>query len=555
MAQAGVPMLPGYHGDNQDPKFLAKQAASIGFPLVIKAVAGGGGRGMRVVRGPADFAEALEAARAESASAFGDDRVLLERYLDRPRHIEVQVFGDTHGNIVHLFERDCSAQRRHQKVIEEAPAPGLDPMQREAMGQAAAAAARAVGYVGAGTVEVVADKSEIFEQGSPGVGGFYFLEMNTRLQVEHPVTEMITGFDLVEWQLRVGAGEALPASGDRIRLSGHAIEARLYAEDPARGFAPATGRLTSFHLPDQGVRVDTGVGVGDVIGVHYDPMIAKLIVHGETRQGAIRRMRRALDECAVAGVTTNLDLLSAIVAHPDFAQGGIDTGFIERRLTELLPPEQTPPDEVLAAAAVFVLLEEQQAATQAAAQSADPHSPWHARDGWWLNAAPERHLDFTADGKTYGVTLNGHPGSCELRIGGQTYHASATHEDGTIFMALDDVRQRVAATRQGALLTIRLDGRSWVLHLPGAEAAEADEAAGAAQLTAPIPGQITQVLTEAGKQVTRGETLVVMEAMKTVFRLPAPADAVVERVACRVGEVVDEGALLVAFASPDDSGE
>ena len=349
METSGVPLLPGYHGERQDADFLADQAVRIGFPVVIKAVSGGGGRGMRVVTAAADFAEALGSARQEAASSFGDDRVLVERYLQRPRHIEVQVFADTHGNAVHLFERDCSAQRRHQKVLEEAPAPGLSDAQRQAMGSAAVAAARAVGYVGAGTVEFVADAD-----------GFFFLEMNTRLQVEHPVTEMVTGFDLVEWQLRVAAGEPLPATQSAITLTGHAIEARIYAEDPARDFAPSVGRLTLFRTPAEtdGVRVDTGFATGDTVSVHYDAMLAKLICHAPTREAALRRMWQALADCAVAGVASNLDLLGRIVAHPDFAHGGIDTGFIAREGAALLAGQGAPPAEVLAIAALTALAAE-----------------------------------------------------------------------------------------------------------------------------------------------------------------------------------------------------
>ncbi|HXA25930.1 MAG TPA: acetyl-CoA carboxylase biotin carboxylase subunit, partial [Acetobacteraceae bacterium] len=313
MERSGVPLLPGYHGENQDTAFLADQAIRIGFPVMIKAVAGGGGRGMRIVTAANDFVQALAAARQEAASAFGEDRVLIERYLERPRHIEVQVFADTHSNVVHLFERDCSAQRRHQKVIEEAPAPGLDEARRTAMGAAAVAAARAIGYVGAGTVEFVANAD-----------GFFFLEMNTRLQVEHPVTEMITGLDLVEWQLRVAAGERLPLTQDAIRIDGHAIEARIYAEDPSRDFAPSTGRLALFRTPDasDSVRIDTGFATGDEISIHYDALLAKLICRGRTRDEALHIMRRALADTDVVGVTSNLDLLFRIAGHPDFAAGG-----------------------------------------------------------------------------------------------------------------------------------------------------------------------------------------------------------------------------------------
>ncbi|WP_048862491.1 acetyl-CoA carboxylase biotin carboxylase subunit, partial [Acidisphaera rubrifaciens] len=331
MERAGVPLLPGYHGERQEPDFLAEQAARAGYPVVIKATAGGGGRGMRVVRAAGEFAAALDSARREAAGAFGDERVLIEKYLDRPRHIEVQVFADRDGRAVHLFERDCSAQRRHQKVIEEAPAPGLDDARREAMGRAAVAAAQAVGYVGAGTVEFVTDAT-----------GFYFLEMNTRLQVEHPVTESITGLDLVEWQLRVAAGEALPLAQDAITRHGHAFEARVYAEDPARDYAPSIGRITAFNAPRDIARVDAGVEAGDTVSVHYDAMIAKVIVHAPTRAEALGRLHAALLATDVAGVTTNLDLLARIAAHPDFAAGGIDTGFIAREAATLLAPAPPP---------------------------------------------------------------------------------------------------------------------------------------------------------------------------------------------------------------------
>ena len=391
MQASAVPLLPGYHGDRQDAEFLENQAARIGFPIVIKAVSGGGGRGMRVVTAAADFAAALGSAQQEAASAFGDDRVLIERYLQRPRHIEVQVFADTQGNAVHLFERDCSTQRRHQKVIEEAPAPGLSATRRDAMGAAAVAAARAVGYVGAGTVEFVADAD-----------GFFFLEMNTRLQVEHPVTEMITGLDLIEWQLRVAAGQPLPLTQSAITLSGHAIEARIYAEDPARDFAPSIGRIALFRTPVEtdGVRVDTGFATGDTVSIHYDAMLAKLICHAPTRDAALRRLRQALAACAVAGIVSNLDLLGRIAAHPDFAAGGIDTGFIAREAETLLAPQAAPPPEVLAIAALATL-------TAEAAVCGDPASrdPWDTRDQWWLNTTPVRQLDFTDGTTSYPVAV------------------------------------------------------------------------------------------------------------------------------------------------------
>ena len=539
MEQSGVPLLPGYHGTEQDPDFLADAARHIGFPVVVKAVSGGGGRGMRVVREAAEFAEALSSAKQEGASSFGDDRVLIERYVVRPRHIEVQVFADTFGNAVHLFERDCSTQRRHQKVIEEAPAPHLDARHRAAMGEAAVAAAQAVGYVGAGTVEFVVDNS-----------GFYFLEMNTRLQVEHPVTEMVTGFDLVEWQLRVAAGEALPAVQDAIRLHGHAIEARIYAEDPARDFAPSVGRLTAFRTPPEtsAVRLDAGVRAGDSISVHYDAMIAKLICHGPDRAAAIATLRAALDGCVVTGVATNLDLLGRIARCEAFADGRIDTGFIERHADTLLAPQAAPPPDVLAAAALGVVTEQAAGAAEIARNSADPQSPWHACDGWWLNAAPERVLGFTAADALYPVGLRREDAGWRLNAGSVSLAVRGwIAADGRLGFEIDGVRGTADVQRDGDSVTVRRDGETWRLRLPDPLTDAADEDAAGGRLIAPIPGQVREVHAGPGQAVTRGELLVVLEAMKTVFRLTAPADGVVATVNCRPGEMVQEGTLLVSF--------
>ncbi|HEX2198615.1 MAG TPA: acetyl-CoA carboxylase biotin carboxylase subunit, partial [Burkholderiales bacterium] len=385
MEKAGVPLVPGYHGAAQDAALLEREAARIGFPVLIKPSAGGGGKGMRVVTAREQFAAALEAARREAKSAFGDDRVLVERYLERPRHIEVQVFGDSVGNVVHLFERDCSVQRRHQKVLEEAPAPGLDARKREAMGKAAVAAARAVAYSGAGTVEFIVEPD----------GRFHFMEMNTRLQVEHPVTEMITGLDLVELQLRVATGEALPFTQQDLRFSGHAIEARIYAEDPARDFLPATGKLVHLAFPEASreVRIDAGVRAGGEITPWYDPMIAKLIVHGPDRAAALAGLAQALREVEVAGVTTNVAFLRRIAESRAFREADLDTGLIERNRDELLPSPAAIPEDFLAVAAYAELVEEERAARQRAQGSGDPHSPWHSVDGWRLNE--DSHHDFT----------------------------------------------------------------------------------------------------------------------------------------------------------------
>ena len=506
MEKSAVPLLPGYHGDRQDPAFLEDQAARIGFPVVIKAVSGGGGRGMRVVTSSTDFAPALASARQEAASAFGDDRVLVERYLQRPRHIEVQIFADTQGNAVHLFERDCSAQRRHQKVLEEAPAPGLSETQREQMGAAAVAAAKAVGYVGAGTVEFVADAD-----------GFFFLEMNTRLQVEHPVTEMITGFDLVEWQLRVAAGEPLPVTQSAITLTGHAIEARIYAEDPSRDFAPSVGRLALLRTPaeTEGVRVDTGFATGDTVSIHYDAMLAKLICHGPTRAVALRRMQQALADCMVAGPASNLDLLGRIVAHPGFAAGGIDTGFIAREGATLLAAQTEPPAHVLAMAALTAL---------AAETSPASNDPWDQRDLWWLNTTPTRVFAFTDGETTYPVTLTRDHTAWRI---GATLAAAEPAGPGRLRVSLDGVWRTIGAMLDHHVVTLRDNGLTWRLTLPDPLAPSDDEEDAGDRLIAPIPGLVTQVLAAPGDTVTRGQVLVVLEAMKTVFRLAAPADTTV----------------------------
>jgi 3-methylcrotonyl-CoA carboxylase alpha subunit len=409
------------------------------------------------------------------------------------------------------------------------------------------AAARAVGYVGAGTVEFVADAD-----------GFFFLEMNTRLQVEHPVTEMITGLDLVEWQLRVAAGEKLPLGQDAIRIDGHAIEARIYAEDPARDFAPSTGRLALFRTPQatDTVRIDTGFTTGDAVSVHYDALLAKLICHGDTREAALRVLRGALADTDVAGVASNLDLLFRIAAHPEFARGGIDTGFIAAHADTLLAPQRAPPEDVLAAAALAMLHDEAEAASREAAASNDPHSPWQARDQWWPNATPRRDLHFIdADGE-FPISVQRDGAVWRLAIGERVLSGSATHTpDGHLDMTLEGTRRRVTVVHQGEILTVRRGGETWRLRLPDpiSAAAEADDAGG--RLVAPIPGQVTQVMAEAGMAVVRGQVLVVLEAMKTVFRLAAPADGVVAAVTCRAGDAVVEGQTLVAFAEAGEAAK
>ena len=542
MQRSGVPLLPGYHGANQDPRFLAGEAEKIGFPVVIKAVSGGGGRGMRVVETARNFADALRSAQQEGASAFSDTRVLVERYVQRPRHIEIQVFADSHGNAVHLFERDCSAQRRHQKIIEEAPAPGMDPAMRQAMGHAAVEAARAVGYVGAGTVEFVADDA-----------GFFFLEMNTRLQVEHPVTEMITGTDLVEWQLRVAAGEKLPLTQAELAIDGHAFEARIYAEDPARDYAPSIGPLVAFRMPGDGARVDTGFAAGDSVSIHYDAMLAKLVVHGRSRDEALARLRMALADCAVAGVATNLDLLGRIAAHPEFIAGGIDTGFIARHADTLLTGQGVPDSETLAAAALAVLLLEDEAAAETAQAGHDPHSPWNARDQWWPSFEPERALEFFDEDTPYPVRLRRANGAWLILPGtDEVPGAISRNADGQISLTLNGARERIAATITGETLTLRRHGKTFRFRLPSPSDTDEETEAGG-RLIAPIPGQVTQVVAEPGMAVARGDLLVILEAMKTVFRLTARADGIVATLHCSAGEMVQEGQTLVTFEEPIDT--
>jgi 3-methylcrotonyl-CoA carboxylase alpha subunit len=540
MEKAGVPLVPGYHGEAQEPKLLLKEAKRIGFPVLIKASAGGGGKGMRIVESETGFAEALASAQREAAAAFGDDRVLIEKYLQRPRHIEVQVFADTHGNCVHLFERDCSVQRRHQKVVEEAPAPGMTASRRREIGATAIAAAQAVAYVGAGTVELIAEGD-----------AFYFMEMNTRLQVEHPVTEMITGQDLVEWQLRVAAGQPLPLTQDQLAINGHAIEVRVYAEDPARGFLPSTGRLRHVRPPATGahVRVDTGVRAGDEVTVHYDPMIAKLIAWDETREAALRRLRGALDDYEVIGPTTNIAFLRRVAGHAEFIVGSVDTGFIARNGETLLATASPPLDRVLAAATLAVLLGQQEEAAVAARASADPFSPWHAQDGWRLDGETYRDLQFRLGEAEHTVRVRYRGASFLLDLPGGALAARAERLDGAA-LALDlaGQRSRVVVVRAADENTVLVDGAPVRLTLvdPLAPRVGGDESGG--KLTAPMPGKVIQVLAEAGATVVRGQALMVLEAMKMEHTIAAPIDGVLARVNYRIGDLVEEGAELIAFA-------
>ena len=539
MQRHGVPLVAGYHGGEQNPARLLDEAERIGFPVLIKASAGGGGRGMRAVASAAEFAASLAGAKREAEAAFGDGRVLLEKYLPRPRHIEVQIFADRYGNTMHLFERDCSIQRRHQKVVEEAPAPGLDTGQRNALAETAVAAARAVGYVGAGTVEFIA-------QG----GDFYFIEMNARLQVEHPVTEAVTGLDLVEWQFRVAAGEPLPICRRDLASHGHAIEARLYAEDPERGFLPQTGVLHGLRLPPPELaRVDTGVRQGDTVTPFYDPMIAKIIAWGEDRAAAVGRLRRALAETAVLGVGTNLDFLSRVAAHPEFMSGAVDTGFIERHRATLMPPRRPVPDTVLAAAALSRLRARADAAAATGSRSGDPFSPWARVDGWRLNGRGRQELVFRDGSEERLVCARHQARSWLLQFHDRTILAEGERRaDAVLSIVLDGVRKQMIVLDNGMQTAVFLDGESWQLSEIDPLAARIGEDPTAGRLTAPMPGRVTQLMVEPGVSVRRGQPLIVIEAMKMEHMVTAPADGVVEAVRFAAGDLVEEGAELIALA-------
>jgi 3-methylcrotonyl-CoA carboxylase alpha subunit len=546
MEKTGVPLVPGYHGENQDPAFLKKEADKIGYPVLVKASAGGGGKGMRVVPDGMTFAAALESAKREAKSSFGDDRVLIEKYLERPRHIEVQVFGDKRGDVVYLFERDCSVQRRHQKVLEEAPAPGLSEKRRREMGEAAVAAAKSIKYTGAGTVEFIAGQD----------GTFYFMEMNTRLQVEHPVTEMITGLDLVKWQLAVAAGEPLPLKQMELGFRGHAIEARIYAENPAKGFLPSTGTLRHLRAPDgiefrvpsdelRGtVRVDSGVRQGDAITPHYDPMIAKLIVWGENRDIALGRMRAALAAYEIVGVSTNVEFLARTVASKAFSSADLDTGLIERCRAELFPVDAGASDEEFAAAAFAELLAEEAQAAATAKTSGDPYSPWDRVDGWRLNLGSHHELAFAQGDRVCNVRIHFVPDGYRVSVDGRDYALAGSEQDGVLHVTLSNASFRVRAVRDGADWHLFRDGRHRVLTLQSAQTApEPDIAAGS--LAAPMPGKVLQVLVQVGANVAKGAPLVILEAMKMEHTIAAPHDGRVAEIHFKAGEQVNEGAELL----------
>ncbi len=558
MERANVPLVPGYHGDDQQPDTLLAHADRIGYPALIKASAGGGGKGMRVVEKHGEFAAALASCRREAKASFGDDHVLIEKYVGRPRHIEIQLFADRHGNAVYLFERDCSVQRRHQKIIEEAPAPGMTAERRRAMGEAAVAAAKAVGYEGAGTVEFIADPS----------GSFFFMEMNTRLQVEHPVTEMITGHDLVEWQLRVAAGEPLtdmvPELQRELAITGHAFEARIYAENPDRGFLPATGHIlhlaqpraiefrrnaddNGFHDPAP-VRIDAGVRAGDQITPYYDPMIAKLIVWGDDRTHALSRMQAALADFHIVGVANNVDFLSRLVANEAFARGDVHTGLIEQERVRLFPDadrDESISHQALAFACARVLADEARNATA---------DPWNSAHGWRLNTTYRRAITLAAGARTHVIDLEyARDGYVFHYDGVDTRLAIMAAADSGVSIRFGEHTLTADVVRAGDDLHVFHNGRHRVLGLADIIAQSGQAEAETGRLTAPMPGKLISVHAAAGARVKRGAALLVMEAMKMEHTIVAPSDGVVDEVMYSVGDQVAEGAELVRFSATAES--
>ncbi|GAA4423638.1 acetyl/propionyl/methylcrotonyl-CoA carboxylase subunit alpha [Acidovorax lacteus] len=550
MEKAGVPLVPGYHGSDQDPALLQREADRIGYPVLIKASAGGGGKGMRAVEKSEDFAAALESCKREAINSFGDDAVLVEKYVQRPRHIEIQVFGDTHGNVVYLFERDCSVQRRHQKVLEEAPAPGMTPALRQQMGEAAVAAAKAVHYVGAGTVEFIVEQPGGYDR--PDQMKFYFMEMNTRLQVEHPVTEAITGLDLVEWQLRVASGEPLPLKQEDLRIHGHAIEARICAENPDNQFLPATGTLAVYRKPactsfERGnVRVDDGVREGDAISPFYDSMVAKLIVHGDTREQALARLDEALAQTRIVGLATNVQFLRHVARSASFAQARLDTALIQREQAVLF--QQEPVGLPLAAAAVV-------AQTLQAERTQETADPFSRRDGWRSHGRTQRRFAFRfQDAEVHAVLTYGRPAALHLRVGeGDAAVQGALQfealSDGGLLLEFAGERTRAWVHAQGEVDHVFTPRGATRIEAIDLLAHAGDTQAEGGRLTAPMPGKVVSFAVQAGDTVRKGQPLAVMEAMKMEHTIAAPADGVVQELLYAPGDQVTEGAELLKLAA------
>ena len=551
MQAAGVPVVPGYTGEDQSPELLQREADAIGYPLMIKAAHGGGGKGMRIVRASTEFLPNLESCQREARNAFGRDRVLLERYVEQPRHIEIQIFGDGFGNVIHLNERECSAQRRYQKVLEESPSPFLTPELRAAMGAAAVQAGRAIDYQNAGTVEFIVGQD----------GRFYFMEINTRLQVEHPVTEYVTGLDLVEWQLRVAAGEPLPLAQDAIARHGHAIEVRLYAEDPEAGFLPGSGKLTRLRLPAASahVRLDGGVIEGDTVTIFYDPMIAKLIVRDEDRPRALARLREALAQCAIDGPKSNVAFLERLIRHPAVVDATIDTGTLDRALDDFMP-KPAPPAQVRrarAAAATALLLREEASTRMQAAASGDPTSPWALADGWRLGHAGQRRLVLDDGTEAHTLTVRGSAGDYAIDddAGRIDVRGARIEADGALSARFDGEGHRLRLDADaGSVASSRMDvhdgERRWrFVRVPAYRPADAEATGAGDRAVAPMPGRIVLIKTQVGDRVVEGQELLVMEAMKMELTLRAPRAGDVAEIRVAAGDFVEADAALVVLAS------
>jgi 3-methylcrotonyl-CoA carboxylase alpha subunit len=530
MEEAGVPLVPGYHGEAQDDATLAKAADKIGFPVLVKASAGGGGRGMRIVRSAGELTAAIVSAKREAKAAFGDDRMLIEKFVENPRHIEVQIIGDSHGNLLSLFERECTLQRRHQKVVEEAPSPTLDAIGREAVCAAARKAAAAVNYVGAGTIEFVSNGKDVF-----------FIEMNTRLQVEHPVTELITGIDLVEWQLRVAFGEKLPLTQDQIKLNGHAIEARVYAENPHKNFMPSVGRIRTWRMPEQsnGLRIDAGYREGDAVSPHYDAMLAKVIAWAPTRADAIERLNRGLEESDVRGVVTNIPFLSALVTHREVRANAIDTGFIERELKNLTPASAEPHDLELCAAVAAILGEEAKVA------GAEAHSPWRT-SGWMPVGRRQRVFTFRHGQRAEQlVGLKYGNGPATLSIGERelAFKFSGAVAGG-FDLTLHGIKSHIVAVIEGHELYLRTRNGRFDLHWVDPFGGDDEEQVGEDKIVAPLPGTVVALLAEEGAALEKGAPILTLEVMKMEQTLRAPFAGVLKKIKCKVGDIVQEGVEL-----------
>jgi len=547
MQKANVPLVPGYHGDDQSEQVLKQAADDMGYPVLLKATAGGGGKGMRQVWSSDEFSEGLAAAKREAMSSFGDERMLVEKYLTQPRHVEIQVFCDNHANAVYLFERDCSVQRRHQKVIEEAPAPNISQTLRDAMGQSAIKSAQAIGYQGAGTVEFLLDID----------GSFYFMEMNTRLQVEHPVTEMITGQDLVEWQLRVAAGELLPKTQAELSIKGHAFEARIYAEDPHNDFLPATGKLQFLRPPieSNNVRIDTGVRQGDEVSVFYDPMIAKLIVWDENRDKALQRLAKALSEYRINGVTTNIDFLYNLATSKPFMQAELDTGFIEKHQALIFHDNQQALHDELPMAALHLVLSKELEAKNLAAHTHDPHSPWNATNAWRLNAPHMHKFTIAHNDIEYPVVIEqkrqGSDSFYLITINNQRYDCQGHLDGNNFYVNINGYRSNSTFVENDHIMTLfRQNGAFNFKHVQPdyGDLGQGDHQGG---LTAPMNGTLVDVLVTNGETVSAGQPLVIMEAMKMEHTIKAPQDGVVLEVFFAVGDMVDGGAELLTFEAKE----